>query len=113
MNLADDAVWKIVFDSDLRQPGGAALTGRGEIAMAVAASTPMGMTVSAVTVLLINCPMMAVSTNRPASNAQGPALPTTYMDRSAISFAAPVSTMAVESGIKAPTRITVVQLMAR
>ena len=51
-------------------------TGRGEMPMAVAAATPIGMTISAVAVLLMSCPMMAVSTNSPASSATGPASPT-------------------------------------
>ncbi|MCY1249776.1 hypothetical protein D9M72_633430 [compost metagenome] len=81
--------------------------------MAVAAATPIGMTISAVAVLLINCPMIAVRTNNPASSAIGPASPTRLTKCSAISFAAPVCTMAVDSGIIAPTRITVVQPTAR
>ena len=43
----------------------------------------------------------------------GPASPTSDTRYSAISFAAPVSIIAVDSGIIAPTRITVVQSMAR
>jgi hypothetical protein len=41
-------------------------TGRGEIPMLVAAANPMGMTIRAVAVSLINRPMMAVSTKGPA-----------------------------------------------
>lgn len=58
--------------------------------MAVAASTRMGMTISAVAVLLISCPTMAVNANRPASNTRGPASPTRCASCSAMSFAATV-----------------------
>ena len=40
-------------------------------------------------------------------------VPTMAINPSATSFAAPVSCMATESGVRAPTRITVVQLIAR
>ena len=45
----------------------------------------------------------------PARSARGPKSPTRWMSASASSFAAPVWVIAVESGIIAPTRITVVQ----
>ena len=88
-------------------------TGIGEIPMEVAAATPTGMMISAVAVLLINWPSTAVSTKIPASRIIG--LPPAAMatSPSAINCAAPVCTMAVESGIIAATRITVVQSTAR
>jgi hypothetical protein len=71
------------------------------------------MMMSAVAVFEITCPRTAVSTKSPASSARGPKPPRPAISQSASSFAAPVSVMAVESGIIAPTRITVVQLTAR
>ena len=44
-------------------------TGSGLTPILVAAATPIGMTISAVAVLLISCPMIAVSTKRPAKSA--------------------------------------------
>ena len=88
-------------------------TGRGETPMPAAAATATGIMIRAVAVLLISWPMIAVTTNRPASSASGPASPTSLTSQSASMSAAPDSTIAVESGIIAPTRITVVQSMAR
>lgn len=75
--------------------------GRGNMPMLAAAATSIGMTISAVAVLLMSWLIAAVSTNRPASGA------------SAMSLAAPVSIIAVESGIIAPMRITVVHPISR
>ena len=68
---------------------------------------------SAVAVLLISWPSTAVRANSPASKAYGPASPTVATSASASIAAAPLCCMAVDSGIIAPTRMTVVQLMAR
>ncbi|KRW93176.1 hypothetical protein AQY21_26205 [Paracoccus sp. MKU1] len=88
-------------------------TGRGDMPMLAAAATPIWMTISAVAVLLMSWLMAAVNTNRPASRARGPASPTSPTRASTMSLAAPVSIIAVESGIIAPTRITVVHPIAR
>ena len=81
--------------------------------MSAAAESAIGITISAVAMLLISWPSTAVSRNSPRSRACGPASPTTSTSRSASCPAAPVSTMAVESEIMPPTRITVVQAIAR
>src|SRR4051794_31439405 len=89
------------------------ITGLGETPMLVAAAMPMGITIRAVAGLLMGWARIAVSRNSPARRAVGPASPTRLTRPSAISLAAPVCSIAVESGIIAPTRITVVQSMAR
>src|SRR5690349_11643683 len=88
-------------------------TGLGEMPMLFEAATAMGMMIRAVAVLLISCPKIPVRTKSPASKAYGPEFPTMLTSPSAIFCAAPVLTMAVESGIIAPTSITVVQSIAR
>src|SRR3954447_3845889 len=74
------------------------ITGLGDTPMLVAAAIPIGITISAVAVLLMSCPRIAVSRNSPASSAVGPASPTRWTRPSAIIFAAPVCSMAVDSG---------------
>ena len=51
-------------------------TGRTSIPRSAAAATAIGITISAVAMLLISCPNIAVTRNRPASSAYGPRPPT-------------------------------------
>ena len=52
--------------------------GRTDTPMSTAAERAIGITISAVAVLLINWPSVAVSTKSPMSSAYGPALPTPW-----------------------------------
>ena len=87
--------------------------GRAETPSSAAAETAIGITISAVAELLMIWPSTAVSTNRPSSSACGPAPPTTSTSSAASCSAAPVVCIAVDSGIIAPIRTTVVQATAR
>ena len=51
-------------------------TGRGDTPISTAAATAMGMTMSAVAVLLMSWPSTAVSRKSPTAGAYGPASPT-------------------------------------
>ena len=73
----------------------------------------IGITIRAVAMLLISCPKTAVTRNSPASSAYGPNGPTIATSWSAISPAAPVWVIAVDSGIMPATRTTVVHEMPR
>src|SRR6478609_4289120 len=86
-------------------------TGRGETPMPAAAAMAIGMTSIVVAVLLMTWPRLAVSTKRPARKTMGPAPPVSVTRWSATILAAPDCTIAVESGIIAAIRITVVQLI--
>ncbi len=81
--------------------------------MPTAAAMATGIMISAVAVFEISWPITAVTTNRPASSANGPASPTTWISQSASMSAAPETVIAVDSGIIAPTRITVVHSIER
>src|SRR6188508_2685870 len=83
-------------------------TGWGEMPSSMAAAAAMGMTMSAVAMLLMSWPSVAVMRNRPASSATGPNGPTTDTRVSATRSAAPVWVIAVDSGIIPATRTTVV-----
>ena len=85
--------------------------GAGETSIWMAAANPTGTTMKAVAMLLISWPSTLVITNSPASSAYGPASPTSATSASASCWAAPLLTMAVDSDIRPPTRITVVQPM--
>ena len=85
----------------------------GEMPMPWAAVSAIGITISAVAMLLINWPSTAVRTNNPASSAYGPPSPTNPTRPSASNLAAPVSIIAVESAIMPPTSTTVFQAMLR
>ena len=88
-------------------------TGRGETPMLCAAATPIGMMIRAVAVLLINWPEDAGQHEQPGQQGVGAGIAHHGHQPLRQQPAAPVCSIAVESGIIAPTRITVVQSMAR
>src|SRR5690349_7361189 len=75
-------------------------TGRMLVPVSAAAARPIGITISAVAVLLISRPY-------------GPIPPTTLIRPSATWSAAPLSNIAVDSGSIAATRTTVVHVIER
>src|SRR5262245_45732604 len=87
-------------------------SGRTETWVSAAAEMATGMMISAVAVLLINCPTTTVNTNSPMSRAYGPLSPTALTSAMAILPAAPVFSIAVESGIIPPISTIVVQEIA-
>src|SRR5262245_29731154 len=74
-------------------------TGRDETPSSDAAARAIGITTRIVAVLLISCPSTAVSTNSAISNGYGPASPTMVTRPSASLLAAPLTVIAVDSGI--------------
>src|SRR5208283_4225947 len=74
-------------------------TGRAETPISAEAATAIGMMINAVAVLLMSWPRIAVNRNSPPRSARGPASPTRRTRPSAISCAAPLVDIAVESGI--------------
>src|SRR5262245_52072707 len=90
-------------DTDTARSTGLAATPRS-----AAADRAMGITISAVAVLLIMAPNPTQITNTPSRSAHGPAPPTMSTRRLATLSAAPLTCMAVETGIIPATSTTVV-----
>ena len=88
-------------------------SGLPETPNAAAADSAIGITTSAVAVLLINWPSTAVIRISPMSSGYGPASPTTSTSPSAINCAAPVDCSALDSGMMPPSSTTVVHEIAR
>lgn len=79
----------------------------------MAVATAIGIRMSAVAVLLMTCPRIAVNRNSPTRSAIGPASPTVRTRSSASDSAVPDCCIAVDSGIMAATRMIVFQSIAR